>query len=371
MKLSRLDERIRERLSLFPKFDLPCLLASSTPISRRMEESDSSHNPSFWSPSLPYQDVDVASGTEMGHPWSTPFRPSDYLAPPRQSLFPPATFHPRHESGPQLLQYTNSPLNPSSSRSPNRNSSHFDLPNFPLPRSPNTEPSFPLSRSPNESNRTDEDIYSSYRDLAGSPLQLPSINAFSPIDFTPISRPPSRFSWDSEGSSLFGSSTWANTQESTTEEFNNQEPTTQDSATQEPSFQNQNRFVDLTAESPTMSPPNRKRKAPATEHNPNKRGKTSANKLRDVHVKGENHQVEEVDLRDVDDDNGLTKLLEQQRVAAVKAQQEQANKPLKLSGLQCIICMEPMTNITVTHCGGFGSMRVRPWFGYSLTLSFI
>lgn len=70
-------------------------------------------------------------------------------------------------------------------------------------------------------------------------------------------------------------------------------------------------------------------------------------------MKDENSQVEEVDLRDVDDDNDLTKLLEQQRVAAVKAQQEQANKPLKLSSLQCIICMEPMSNITVTHCGGF------------------
>ena len=85
--------------------------------------------------------------------------------------------------------------------------------------------------------------------------------------------------------------------------------------------------------------------------NPAKRGKTSDNKSGSSYIKDENSQVEEVDLRDVDDDNSLTKLLEKQRVAAVKAQQEQANKPLKLSGVQCIICMEPMTNMTSTHCG--------------------
>ena len=354
MKLSRLDERTREGLSPFPRIELPCLLASSTPKSRRMEESDPSHISNFWNPSsLPHQDVDVVSGMDMGQSWGTPFTSSDYLAPPRQNLFPPAAFHPRNESGPQRPQYTNSPLNPSSSRSPNRNSSQFDLPNFPLPRSPNTEPSFPLSRSPNDLNRTDEDFYSSYRDLAGSPLQLPSINAFSSIDFTPTSRPPSRFSWDSEGSSLFGSSTWATTQDLITQELNTQEPMTQGSATLEPSFQDQTGFVDLTAESPVMSHPNRKRKASATAPNPTKRGKPSVHKSRDSHVKDENTKVDEVDLRDVDDDNDLTKLLEQQRVAAVKAQQEQANKPLKLSNLQCIICMEPMTNITVTHCGEF------------------
>ena len=98
--------------------------------------------------------------------------------------------------------------------------------------------------------------------------------------------------------------------------------------------------------------PNRKRKAPVTVLKPTKRRRNSNNKPGDSRIKDENSQVEEVDLRNVDDDNGLTKLLEKQRVAAVKAQQEQANKPLKLSSLQCIICMEPMTNVTVTHCGG-------------------
>ena len=102
-----------------------------------------------------------------------------------------------------------------------------------------------------------------------------------------------------------------------------------------------------------MSHPNRKRKASATISNPVKRGKLSDEKSGESHIKDEKSQVEEVDLRDVDDDNGLTKLLEQQRLAAVKAQQEQANKPLKVSSLQCIICMEPMTNITVTHCGRY------------------
>lgn len=55
--------------------------------------------------------------------------------------------------------------------------------------------------------------------------------------------------------------------------------------------------------------------------------------------------------QDVDDDAGLSKVLEQQRMATIKAQQEQANKPVKLSTLQCIICMENMKDLTATHCG--------------------
>ena len=319
-----------------------------------MEGSDLSRISSFWSSPLPPQDVDVSSTGAMGQPWSNPFRSSDYLAPPRQNLFPPVAFHSQNESGSQRRQYTNSPLNPSTSRSPNRNSSQFDLPNFPLPRSPNTESNFPLPRSPNELNRTDEDIYSSFGDPAGSPLHLPSINTFPPTDFIPISRPPSRFSWDSEGSSLFGSSHWANTQEPVPQELNTMGPVTQEFTTQSFDAQVQDGFVDLTAESPAVSPWSRKRKAPAAASNSTKRRRNSNSNSLDNRIKDENSQVEEVDLRDVDDDNGLSKLLEKQRVAAVKAQQEEANKPLKLSSLQCIICMEPMTNVTVTHCGEFG-----------------
>ena len=55
--------------------------------------------------------------------------------------------------------------------------------------------------------------------------------------------------------------------------------------------------------------------------------------------------------QDFGDDTGLLKVLEQQRMATIKAQQEQANKPVKLSTLQCIICMETMKDLTATHCG--------------------
>ncbi len=62
-------------------------------------------------------------------------------------------------------------------------------------------------------------------------------------------------------------------------------------------------------------------------------------------------KVEEIDLRDVDDDKGLSKVLEQQRLATIKAQQEQADRPNKLSTLQCVICMDSMTDVTATICG--------------------
>lgn len=55
--------------------------------------------------------------------------------------------------------------------------------------------------------------------------------------------------------------------------------------------------------------------------------------------------------QDVEDDTGLSKVLEQQRMATIDAQKEQASRPIKLSTLQCIICMESMKDLTATHCG--------------------
>lgn len=75
-------------------------------------------------------------------------------------------------------------------------------------------------------------------------------------------------------------------------------------------------------------------------------------------VKEEPHKIEQVDLRDVDDDSSLSKVLEQQRAETVKSQQNDGNQPIKLSSLQCIICMEPMTNITATHCGRFTPLHI-------------
>lgn len=61
--------------------------------------------------------------------------------------------------------------------------------------------------------------------------------------------------------------------------------------------------------------------------------------------------VEEVDLREVDDDNGLSKVLEDQRLATIKAQQDQASRPVKLATTSCVICMDQMTDVTATYCG--------------------
>jgi len=116
-----------------------------------------------------------------------------------------------------------------------------------------------------------------------------------------------------------------------------------------------NDLVDLTGESPGMPPKRTQRhtvrscdsqKASTIIPRPAKRQKTAV-------VPTDFHDIEEVDLRDVDDDTGLSRVLEQQRMATVKAQQEQADRPLKLSTLQCIICMEPMTDMTATVCGMF------------------
>lgn len=75
-------------------------------------------------------------------------------------------------------------------------------------------------------------------------------------------------------------------------------------------------------------------------------------------VRDEPEEIEKVDLRDVDDDTSLSKVLEQQRAETVKSQQNDGNQPFKLSSLQCIICMEPMTNLTATHCGRSSTLYI-------------
>ncbi|MCJ1474837.1 hypothetical protein MMC13_003497 [Lambiella insularis] len=82
------------------------------------------------------------------------------------------------------------------------------------------------------------------------------------------------------------------------------------------------------------------------------------------------NDVERVDLTKVDDDTGLKKLQEEQRVRhdrqiqqqqelqqskqqeeSIRSLHEQSRKPTRISDLQCVVCMDNMTNITATHCG--------------------
>ncbi|KAL8833342.1 MAG: hypothetical protein Q9170_004331 [Blastenia crenularia] len=120
-------------------------------------------------------------------------------------------------------------------------------------------------------------------------------------------------------------------------------------------------YVDLTTNSSPahniMPPVTRKRRAsgnatPAASA-PSPARMNKRRKFSDATVKEEEKpKVEQIDLLDVNDDNGLSSVREQQHAAAIKEQQvRHGDLPTKLSSLQCIICMEPMTNITVTHCG--------------------
>lgn len=119
-----------------------------------------------------------------------------------------------------------------------------------------------------------------------------------------------------------------------------------------------NYFVDLTADAP--SPPDmptltRKRRASGAgreipESPPPRNSKRP--KLENPGMGRGKEEMEHLDLVDLDDDEGLSKVLEQQSVARIKEQQgPQGDVPTKLSNVQCIICMEPMTDMSVTHCG--------------------
>lgn len=163
----------------------------------------------------------------------------------------------------------------------------------------------------------------------------------NPRPFSPPTRPISSRSWTSNETSLFGSTTTSTY------------------------HRNHNGgFVDLTADSsPPLMPVHAgqhhtphlqaSRDTSDSPSNPSKRRKTATGAVKvGAAAKPKPHtEVEEVNLLDIDDDTGLSQLLQKQHANTIKAQQEQEAKPANLANLQCIICMEPMVNITATHCG--------------------
>ncbi|KAI4173906.1 MAG: hypothetical protein LQ343_002674 [Gyalolechia ehrenbergii] len=106
-----------------------------------------------------------------------------------------------------------------------------------------------------------------------------------------------------------------------------------------------------------MAPVTRKRRASAmatpAPASPQPQPTNKRRKVSDPRVKDEEEsKVEQIDLMDVEDDSGLSQVLERQQAAAIREQQgRKGDEPTKLSSIQCIICMEPMTDMTVTHCG--------------------
>lgn len=299
-----------------------------------MEESDPSFlvGSGFWSPSLPNNLLPLENNHDMRQSWSNAVQSGTPMprlgstihtsTPSQPSRLEPPPYQPFARD---VISPFTTPMTPTTTHRPpsaqlvQRNPSHLDLPNFPLPR-PYHDVSNP--------ERQDEDNFPLY-DL--SPLQLPNFDSQPSNALAPISRPVSRLSWASAASSTFEFPSW-------------------------PLSQSHEGFIDLTADPspPGVSASSRKRPA-STLHASTRDSVTPSasikRKKREEVVKMERGGVEEVDLREVDDDDGLSKVLEQQRIVSIKAQQELADKPVNFSSLQCIICMESITDITVTHCG--------------------
>ena len=132
-------------------------------------------------------------------------------------------------------------------------------------------------------------------------------------------------------------------------------------------------FIDLTADAsppntsalpPMLRPPPLQRDEPAPKRRRVNNG-TSATPTNLQH--SPLRPIAEImDLTKVDDDIGLHKLQEEQRIRhdqqlqkqqeqqqaeSIRALHEQSSKPIRISDLQCVVCMENMTDITATHCG--------------------
>ena len=125
-------------------------------------------------------------------------------------------------------------------------------------------------------------------------------------------------------------------------------------------------FVDLTQESPSMSQPVRDARSGKRMLRDSAEMPPSSTKKRRLDAVED--EIEELDLCDVQSDTDLARVLERQRVATVRAQQEQADLPTKLANMTCVVCMEEMTNMTATHCGRFSTCPTSP-LGTQLTTS--
>ncbi|KAL1296539.1 hypothetical protein AAFC00_000045 [Neodothiora populina] len=66
-----------------------------------------------------------------------------------------------------------------------------------------------------------------------------------------------------------------------------------------------------------------------------------------------NSGIQEVDLSTNKADSSSAKeaILEKEREQLVKRQREESGKAVRLNDLQCMICLERFTNMSVTHCG--------------------
>lgn len=257
-----------------------------------------------------------------GHNWrpnTCPFTPQ-----PHEYRMHPSPSHARSEAiPPQSLATTTLP-------------SLNTIINTELPSSPFS----PLLRCPNMSylrphpphNREIQhpaDLFSHNHHPASSGLQLPSPQISASRGPTPVSRPISTLSWNSEGASISTLPPWPS--------------------------QFQESFIDLTTDSSSpmaMPPDSRKRSASGSRISDYASVSFSKRaRLEDRKTESQPKGIAELDLREIDDDKSFARVIEEQRKASVKAQHELAEKPVTFSNLQCIICMEPMTNITVTHCG--------------------
>ena len=58
-----------------------------------------------------------------------------------------------------------------------------------------------------------------------------------------------------------------------------------------------------------------------------------------------------IEIDDIDEDNVLNTTLQRQRAEQVASQQQHTEKPLRLSNLTCVICMDTPTDLTATSCG--------------------
>ena len=333
-----------------------------------MEGSSDFSNDDVWSPFLR---EDIFSDYNFGQSWDSAandfFLPSiscsnsipldrPQLPPPPgqqqpiQTVNPNPTISTLHQTIPQ----TRKPL-------------QFDLPNFPLPKEPPASSSTLTVRPP---------VLSSNHVPQHQPQQPATGTASITSSSTsaPQNHRQSSPSCSSDGESSHSNNTltdsigsdspWSDTDQNfsgfvdlTQEDSPNTMPAVRRSALhRSPGIRHTPRSTALRASTSrrTSDAPSNPAKRRKTNNAVSKSSPTSQMPGRSIQRPNSlTHMPESIDLTEVDDDSSLSKVLEQQRLALIKAQQEEARKPVKLATVQCIICMENMKDLTATSCGRY------------------
>lgn len=111
-----------------------------------------------------------------------------------------------------------------------------------------------------------------------------------------------------------------------------------------PQLQSQQSIIDLISDDESQNPPRNRHAASKRARTPNSANPSKRQKL--------STEIGVLDLSDVNTDSDyLAKQAAEKEAAQKEKALKESEKPIKLTTMDCIICLDTPTDLTVTWCG--------------------